>query len=96
MARAENQQDMRLWSVFVDNLTETKSGMRQLTFLLLMLNVPIGFAADVEIPRCWTTDQAHAVQDGLFRVFISTNGTEAMQVALTIGLLSQSLRRRKA
>jgi hypothetical protein len=48
-------------------------------------------AAD-PIPRCWQADlPSEDIQDGLFRVYITTSGASARDVATVMGILSGSL-----
>jgi hypothetical protein len=50
-----------------------------------------GSAADT-IPRCWRADlPAEDIQDGLFRVYVTTAGASARDVATVMGILSGSL-----
>lgn len=43
------------------------------------------------VPRCWNADQpGQHIKEGLFRVFVPTPNHSAQQVALVLGLLSQS------
>jgi hypothetical protein len=58
--------------------------------VLLALFSPLSFAQAV--PYCWQADQPNIViQEGIFRVYIPTAGTSALNVAEGLGILSQAL-----
>lgn len=48
--------------------------------------------ATAEVPRCWSSEHSsESIQDGIFRVFIPTPQTTAVEVATVMGILSRSL-----
>ena len=68
------------------------AGMKIVLILLLSVFSQVTFAAARGVPRCWKSDLPDQdIQDGLFRVLVTTNQTDALEIASVLAVLSQSL-----
>jgi hypothetical protein len=63
----------------------------------LALGLCCAIASADPIPRCWTADQpGQSIVDGMFRIFLPTQGHGALDVAMLLSILDQSMASKKA